>query len=143
MISIGRLDLSSEGLLLLTNDGGLARALELPSTGLMRRYRARAYGQTTQAKLDKLLTGVTVEGVVYGPIEAHLDKAQHRAADPEKKGPANLWITVALTEGKNREVRRVLESIGLKVNRLIRLAYGPFRARHAGSRRSGGGRSPA
>jgi 23S rRNA pseudouridine2605 synthase len=126
VISIGRLDLSSEGLLLLTNDGGLARALELPSTGLMRRYRARAYGQTTQAKLDKLMTGVTVEGVVYGPIEAHLDKAQHRAADPEKKGPANLWITVALTEGKNREVRRVLESIGLKVNRLIRLAYGPF-----------------
>jgi 23S rRNA pseudouridine2605 synthase len=126
VISIGRLDLSSEGLLLLTNDGGLARALELPSTGLMRRYRARAYGHTTQAKLDKLMDGVTVEGVLYGPIEAHLDKAQHRAADPEKKGPANLWITVALTEGKNREVRRVLESIGLKVNRLIRLAYGPF-----------------
>jgi 23S rRNA pseudouridine2605 synthase len=126
VISIGRLDLSSEGLLLLTNDGGLARALELPSTGLMRRYRARAYGQTTQARLDKLIDGATVEGVVYGPIEAHLDKAQHRAADPEKKGPANLWITVALTEGKNREVRRVLESIGLKVNRLIRLAYGPF-----------------
>ena len=126
VISIGRLDLSSEGLLLLTNDGGLARALELPSTGLLRRYRARAYGQTTQAKLDKLMAGVTVEGVAYGPIEAHLDKAQHRAADPEKKGPANLWITVTLTEGKNREVRRVLESIGLKVNRLIRLAYGPF-----------------
>jgi 23S rRNA pseudouridine2605 synthase len=126
VISVGRLDLSSEGLLLLTNDGGLARALELPSTGLLRRYRARAYGQTTQAKLDKLLAGLTVEGVVYGPIEAHLDKAQHRAADPEKKGPANLWITVTLTEGKNREVRRVLESIGLKVNRLLRLAYGPF-----------------
>jgi 23S rRNA pseudouridine2605 synthase len=126
VISVGRLDLSSEGLLLLTNDGGLARALELPSTGLMRRYRARAYGHTSQEKLDRLMSGVTVEGVVYGPIEAHLDKAQHRAADPEKKGPANLWITVALTEGKNREVRRVLESIGLKVNRLIRLAYGPF-----------------
>ncbi len=126
VISIGRLDLSSEGLLLLTNDGGLARALELPSTGLLRRYRARAYGQTTQARLDKLMDGVTVEGVLYGPIDAHLDKAQHRAADPDKKGPANLWITVALTEGKNREVRRVLESIGLKVNRLIRLAYGPF-----------------
>jgi 23S rRNA pseudouridine2605 synthase len=126
VISVGRLDLSSEGLLLLTNDGSLARALELPSTGLMRRYRARAYGHTSQAKLDKLMSGVTVEGVIYGPIEAHLDKAQHRAADPEKKGPANLWITVTLTEGKNREVRRVLESIGLKVNRLIRLAYGPF-----------------
>jgi 23S rRNA pseudouridine2605 synthase len=126
VISIGRLDLSSEGLLLLTNDGGLARALELPTTGLIRRYRARAFGHTSQAKLDKLMNGATVEGVVYGPIEAKLDKAQHRAADPEKKGPANLWITVALTEGKNREVRRVLESIGLKVNRLIRLAYGPF-----------------
>jgi 23S rRNA pseudouridine2605 synthase len=126
VISVGRLDLSSEGLLLLTNDGGLARALELPTTGLIRRYRARAFGHTSQAKLDKLMNGATVEGVVYGPIEAKLDKAQHRAADPEKKGPANLWITVALTEGKNREVRRVLESIGLKVNRLIRLAYGPF-----------------
>ena len=126
VISVGRLDLSSEGLLLLTNDGELARALELPSTGLMRRYRARAYGHTSQEKLDRLMSGVTVEGVVYGPIEAHLDKAQHRALDPEKKGPANLWITITLTEGKNREVRRVLESIGLKVNRLIRLSYGPF-----------------
>ena len=100
VISVGRLDLSSEGLLLLTNDGGLARALELPSTGLMRRYRARAYGQTTQEKLDRLMNGVTVEGVVYGPIEAHLDKAQHRAADPEKKGPANLWITITAHGGQ-------------------------------------------
>ena len=126
VISIGRLDINSEGLLLLTNDGGLARALELPATGLVRQYRARAYGHVDQKKLDRLKDGVTVEGVAYGPIEARLDKVQHRAADPERKGPANLWITVTLTEGKNREVRRVLESIGLKVNRLIRLAYGPF-----------------
>jgi len=121
LISIGRLDLNSEGLLLLTNDGGLARGLELPAAGLVRRYRARAFGRgVTQAQLDKLKNGITVEGVRYGAIEATLDKA--------KEGPtgANLWITVALTEGKNREVRRVLEAIGLKVNRLIRLSYGPF-----------------
>lgn len=120
LISVGRLDLNSEGLLLLTNDGGLARALEMPSTAIVRRYRARAHGRTTQEKLDTLKAGVTVEGVRYGPVDARLDKA--------KEGPqgANLWITVTLHEGKNREVRRVLESIGLKVNRLIRLAYGPL-----------------
>jgi len=120
LISVGRLDINSEGLLLLTNDGQLARALEMPSTAIVRRYRARAHGRTTQEKLDTLKNGVTVEGVRYGPIEAKLDKA--------KEGPqgANLWITVTLHEGKNREVRRVLESIGLKVNRLIRLAYGPL-----------------
>jgi 23S rRNA pseudouridine2605 synthase len=126
VISVGRLDLNSEGLLLLTNDGGLARALELPKTGVIRQYRARAYGHVDQAKLDRLKDGITVEGVAYGPIEARLDKAQHRAADTGRKGPANLWITVTLAEGKNREVRRVLEALGLKVNRLIRLAYGPF-----------------
>ncbi|MDB5423767.1 MAG: pseudouridine synthase, Rsu [Phenylobacterium sp.] len=120
LISIGRLDINSEGLLLLTNDGGLARALELPQTGLVRRYRARARGRVTQEKLDTLKNGITVEGVHYGSIEAKLDKA--------KEGPqgANLWITVVLAEGKNREVRRVLEALGLKVNRLIRLSYGPF-----------------
>jgi 23S rRNA pseudouridine2605 synthase len=120
LISVGRLDINSEGLLLLTNDGGLARQLELPSSGWVRRYRARARGRVTQERLDKLKDGVVVEGVAYGPIEARLDKA--------KEGPqgANLWISVALTEGKNREVRRVLEHLGLKVNRLIRLAYGPF-----------------
>jgi 23S rRNA pseudouridine2605 synthase len=120
VISVGRLDLNSEGLLLLTNDGALARTLELPSSGWVRRYRARARGRITQERLDRLKQGVTVEGVNYGPIEAKLDKA--------KEGPqgANLWITVALTEGKNREVRRVLDHLGLKVNRLIRLAYGPF-----------------
>ena len=120
LISVGRLDINSEGLLLLTNDGGLARALELPQTGIVRQYRARARGRVTQEKLDTLKNGITVEGVHYGAIEAKLDKA--------KEGPqgANLWITVILAEGKNREVRRVLEALGLKVNRLIRLSYGPF-----------------
>jgi 23S rRNA pseudouridine2605 synthase len=116
LISVGRLDLASEGLLLLTNDGGLTRALELPSTGWKRIYRARAFGEASQAKLDKLKDGITVEGVRYGAIEAKLDKVTG----------SNCWITVTLAEGKNREVRRVLEAIGLKVNRLIRLAYGPF-----------------
>jgi 23S rRNA pseudouridine2605 synthase len=120
LISVGRLDINSEGLLLLTNDGGLARALEMPTTGIVRRYRARARGRVTQERLDTLKKGITVEGVHYGAIEATLDKA--------KEGPqgANLWITVVLAEGKNREVRRVLEALGLKVNRLIRLSYGPF-----------------
>jgi 23S rRNA pseudouridine2605 synthase len=113
VISVGRLDLTSEGLLLLTNDGALARRLELPSTGLIRRYRARAYGRVEQAELDQLRDGITVEGVRYGPIEATLER-----------GGANSWINVAITEGKNREVRRVLEALGLRVNRLIRTAYG-------------------
>ena len=120
LISVGRLDLNTEGLLLLTNDGALARALELPSTGLQRRYRARAHGRITQDKLDGLKHGVTVEGVNYGPIEARIDKAREGARG------ANVWISLTLTEGKNREVRRVLESLGLKVNRLIRLSYGPL-----------------
>ncbi len=120
VISVGRLDLNSEGLLLLTNDGGLARALELPATGLTRRYRARAHGHTTQARLDQLQDGITIEGVRYGAIEAHLDKAKEGSLG------ANLWITLTLTEGKNREVRKVLEALGLTVNRLIRLSYGPF-----------------
>jgi 23S rRNA pseudouridine2605 synthase len=121
LISVGRLDLNSEGLLLLTNDGELSRALETPSNAWVRRYRARAFGDTTQAKLDKLKDGVTIEGVKYGAIEAKLDKAHEKAG-----GGKNVWITVSLSEGKNREVRKVLESIGLKVNRLIRLSYGPF-----------------
>ena len=120
LISVGRLDINSEGLLLLTNDGELARALEQPSTGLVRRYRVRARGRITQPELDKLKDGVTVEGVQYGPIDAKIDKA--------KEGPqgANIWLTVVLAEGKNREVRRVLKSLGLLVGRLIRLSYGPF-----------------
>jgi 23S rRNA pseudouridine2605 synthase len=124
LISVGRLDLNSEGLLLLTNDGELARALELPSSGWRRQYRARAYARPgtkiDQARLDALKDGITVEGVRYGPIDARLDKAKEGATG------ANLWFTVGLTEGKNREVRRVLEALGLTVNRLIRLAYGPF-----------------
>lgn len=116
VISVGRLDLNSEGLLLLTNDGALARKLELPATGLLRRYRARAFGRITQAELDALKGGITIEGMRYGPIEAVLERGQG----------ANAWINVSLSEGKNREVRRVLEALGLKVNRLIRTAYGPF-----------------
>lgn len=115
VISVGRLDLTSEGLLLLTNDGELARRLELPSNGWLRRYRARAFGRIEQAELDQLKNGITIDGVRYGPIEAKLERAA-----------ANSWITLSLTEGKNREVRRVLEALGLKVNRLIRIAYGPF-----------------
>ena len=116
VISVGRLDLTSEGLLLLTNDGELARRLELPANGWIRRYRARAFGRVEQAELDQLRDGITVEGVRYGPIEAKL----------ERGAGANSWINVSITEGKNREVRRVLDALGLKVNRLIRTAYGPF-----------------
>jgi 23S rRNA pseudouridine2605 synthase len=118
LISIGRLDLNSEGLLLLTNDGELARMLELPATALKRRYRARARGRVDDGKLARLANGIVVEGVRYGPIEAE--------AEPGRDGAANQWISVALSEGKNREVRKVLEAIGLTVNRLIRLAYGPY-----------------
>lgn len=116
LISIGRLDLNTEGLLLLTNDGGLARVLELPETGWLRRYRVRANGKVTQPQLDTLRKGVTVNGIRYGAIEATLDREQG----------ANVWLTFAIREGKNREVRNVLEHLGLKVNRLIRVSYGPF-----------------
>ena len=116
VVSIGRLDINSEGLLLLTNDGGLSRILELPSTGWLRRYRARANGRTDQDRLDSLKNGVTVEGIRYGPIEATLDS---------EKG-ANQWLTIGIREGKNREVRNVLAHIGLTVNRLIRVSFGPF-----------------
>lgn len=120
VVSVGRLDFNSEGLLLLTNDGGLERRLELPSTGWTRRYRVRAFGAVDEEALAKLKNGITISGVRYGPIRAAIDS---------KKG-ANAWITVALTEGKNREVRRVLEHLGLSVNRLIRTAYGPFQLGH-------------
>jgi 23S rRNA pseudouridine2605 synthase len=116
LVSIGRLDINTEGLLLLTNDGGLARVLELPSTGWLRRYRVRANGSTDQAKLDALREGITIDGIEYAGIEAHLDREQG----------ANCWITMGLREGKNREIKRVLEHLGLAVNRLIRLSYGPF-----------------
>lgn len=125
VISVGRLDLNTEGLLLLTNDGELSRALELPTTALVRQYRARARGRITQDKLDTLKNGTTVDGVHYGPVEATIDKAKETASE-DGRGPANLWLSVSITEGKNREVRKVLESVGLTVNRLIRLAYGPF-----------------
>lgn len=116
VISVGRLDFNSEGLLLLTNDGGLARTLELPSTGWTRRYRVRVYGQFDEAALARLAEGVAIDGVAYGPIRARLDS---RRKD-------NAWLTVSLNEGKNREVRKVLENMGLEVSRLIRIAYGPF-----------------
>lgn len=116
VISVGRLDLNSEGLLLLTNDGELARRLELPSNAWRRTYRARAFGRIEQEELDQLADGITVEGVNYRGIEAALERRQG----------ANAWITLTLSEGKNREVRRVLEALGLKVNRLIRVSYGPF-----------------
>ena len=115
VVTIGRLDLNTEGLLLLTNDGELARAMELPSTGLPRRYRARAYGRVSQEELDRLRDGIVHEGVEYRSIIATL----------EARTGANSWINVELTEGKNREVRRALESLGMKVNRLIRVSYGP------------------
>ncbi|HWJ89176.1 MAG TPA: pseudouridine synthase [Pelagibacterium sp.] len=116
MLSIGRLDFNTEGLLLLTNDGGLKRTLELPATGWVRRYRVRAFGSVTQEQLDELSNGITVAGIEYGPIEAVLDSATG----------SNVWLTVGLREGKNREVRNVLGALGLDVNRLIRLSYGPF-----------------
>lgn len=116
VMPVGRLDLNTEGLLLLTTDGELKRQLELPSTGVPRTYRARAYGNVTQAQLEELMLGVEIEGVRYGSINANL----------ERRTGANVWIELTLTEGKNREVRRVLEHLGLKVSRLIRTAYGPF-----------------
>jgi 23S rRNA pseudouridine2605 synthase len=116
LISVGRLDLNTEGLLLLTNDGALARVLELPATAWLRRYRVRALGRVTQDALDRLKDGIAIDGVRYGPIEATLDREQG----------ANVWLTFAIREGKNREVRNVLERLGLKVNRLIRVSFGPF-----------------
>ena len=120
LVSIGRLDIASEGLLLLTNDGELARHLELPTTGWRRRYRVRVYGTVEEPALKSLGRGVTVAGVEYGPIEAQIDARQSEG------GRSNTWLVVTLREGKNREVRRVLEHLGLKVSRLIRTAYGPF-----------------
>ena len=126
LIRVGRLDLSTEGLLLLTNDGGLARVLEFPETGWLRRYRVRAHGSVTQAQLDALRKGVTVDGVRYGEIEATLDRHQG----------ANIWLTFAIREGKNREVRNVLEHLGLRVNRLIRVSFGPFQLGESAGRRA-------
>ena len=116
LISVGRLDLNSEGLLLLTNDGELARKLELPANGWIRRYRVRVHGSPTDRDLAALAAGVTVDGMRYGSIEAGLDSRQG----------ANSWLTVALQEGKNREIRRVMDHLGLDVSRLLRTGYGPF-----------------
>jgi 23S rRNA pseudouridine2605 synthase len=116
LMPVGRLDFTTEGLLLLTNDGELKRAMELPSSGIPRTYRARAFGEVTQAMLDDLMEGIEIDGVRYGRIEADLERSSGR----------NRWIVLTLTEGKNREVRRVLEHLGLQVSRLLRTAYGPF-----------------
>lgn len=122
VISIGRLDLASEGLLLLTNSGALARHLELPATGWTRRYRVRVFGPVDEPALAALERGITLDGIRYGPIRAVVETSRG----------ANAWLAVALKEGKNREVRRVLEHLGLKVNRLIRTGYGPFQLGHLG-----------
>jgi 23S rRNA pseudouridine2605 synthase len=116
VVSIGRLDLTSEGLLLLTNDGELARRLELPSNGWLRRYRVRVFGAVDDKVLAQLARGITIDGIAYGPIEAGIDS---------RRG-GNAWLTVSLKEGKNREIRRVMQHLGLHVTRLIRTAYGPF-----------------
>jgi 23S rRNA pseudouridine2605 synthase len=116
LMPVGRLDLNTEGLLLLTNDGELKRAMELPSNAVPRTYRARAFGAVSQAQLEDLMDGIVIDGTRYGPIDANLERRTGR----------NQWIEMTLTEGKNREVRRVLEHLGLKVSRLMRTAYGPF-----------------
>jgi 23S rRNA pseudouridine2605 synthase len=116
VISVGRLDINTEGLLLLTTDGALARHLELPSTGWLRRYRVRAHGRVTEDALRGLRTGVTIDGVRYRPVETRIDREQG----------SNLWLTFSLREGKNREVKRLAEHLGLVVNRLIRISFGPF-----------------
>src|SRR5277367_537392 len=116
VVAVGRLDINTEGLLLLTNDGGLARVLELPATGWLRRYRVRAHGEVLQSQLDALREGVTIEGIHYAGIEARLEREQG----------SNVWIMMGLREGKNREIKRVLEHLGLSVNRLIRVSFGPF-----------------
>ena len=116
VVSVGRLDMNSEGLLLLTNDGALARKMELPATGLTRSYRVRVHGFVDKTALAKLKNGITIDGLRYGPVEALLDRQVGH----------NAWLSVALKEGKNREIRNVLQEIGLRVNRLIRVGYGPF-----------------
>jgi 23S rRNA pseudouridine2605 synthase len=116
LMPVGRLDLNTEGLLLLTNDGELKRAMELPASEVPRTYRARTFGDVSQAQLESLMDGITVEGVRYGPIDANLERRTGR----------NQWVELTLSEGKNREVRRVLEHLGLKVSRLLRTSYGPF-----------------
>lgn len=116
VVSVGRLDINTEGLLLLTNDGGLARSLELPSSGWVRTYRVRVHGKVKPEMLEEIAKGVVIEGIEYAPIQATLDKEQG----------SNAWLTVSLKEGKNREIKKVMEYLGLSVNRLIRISFGPF-----------------
>ncbi len=116
LMPVGRLDINTEGLLLLTNDGGLKRAMELPASGIRRSYRARTFGDISQAQLETLIEGVTIDGVRYGRIDANLERRTGR----------NQWIELTITEGKNREIRRILEHLGLEVSRLMRTCYGPF-----------------
>ena len=124
VVPVGRLDMNTEGLLLLTTDGALKRALELPTSGVPRRYRVRAYGEITQPAVEALIEGLTIDGMRYGPIDAEIERRTGR----------NLWLTMTLTEGKNREIRRVLEFLGLQVSRLIRVAYGPIELGDLGAR---------
>jgi 23S rRNA pseudouridine2605 synthase len=124
VVPVGRLDMNTEGLLLLTTDGALKRALELPTSGVPRRYRVRAYGEISQGAVESLIEGVTIDGMRYGPIDAEIERRTGR----------NLWLTMTLTEGKNREIRRVLEYLGLQVSRLIRVAYGPIELGDLGAR---------
>lgn len=135
VISVGRLDMNTEGLLLLTNDGNLARWMELPKTALVRRYRVRVYGRVDDRTLARLKDGVTIDGIHYGEVDARLervkakknkDKSEKNESNQNPSSSANTWLTVAITEGKNREVRRLMEYLGLTVNRLIRTHYGPF-----------------
>lgn len=116
VVAVGRLDINTEGLLLLTNDGGLARVLELPSTGWLRRYRVRAHGAVDEARLAALAGGIAIDGVLYGAIEAALERRQG----------TNAWLMIGLREGKNREIKKVMDHLGLSVNRLIRVSFGPF-----------------
>lgn len=124
LMPIGRLDMNSEGLLLLTNDGALKRQLELPTTGWQRRYRVRVHGDVKEAKLESLANGITIDGFDYGPIEAHLERTLGK----------NAWLSVALREGKNREIRKVMEHFGWPVNRLIRVSFGPFHLGNLGKK---------
>ena len=129
VISVGRLDMNTEGLLLLTNDGAFARWMELPANALVRRYRVRVYGRVDEKALARLAGGITIEGIHYGEIDAKLERLSKKAQqelDASSKSSANTWLTISIREGKNREVRRVMEYLGLTVNRLIRTHYGPF-----------------
>ena len=124
VVSVGRLDFNTEGLLLLTNDGELARHLELPANAWLRHYRVRVHGSPSKRKIDELAKGVTISGIAYEPIKVEIEEEQREAKG--EKAPANVWLNVSIREGKNREVRKVMEHVGLQVTRLIRVSFGPF-----------------